>query len=254
MQFNNAPGNTLGGTAIGAGNVISGNDATGVLLFGGATTANVLQGNLIGTKGDGLTPLGNTSHGVLVSAAAANNFIGSGGIGNTIAHNQAHGVAVAFPSRSVIRTNSIFDNVGLGIDLHINGVTPNDLAESDTAQNFPVITSVTANRVEGTLSGRPHATFVVELFASDEADPSGHGEGREFIGADTITTDAGGNANFVVDIGPLAEGKQIAATATDIVGNATSEFSESVNSSSETNEDSRHLFCRSARIDLGHGP
>src|SRR5262249_28750367 len=48
-----APGNTVGGTAAGARNLISGNGFTGVLISDAGATANVVQGNFIGTNAAG---------------------------------------------------------------------------------------------------------------------------------------------------------------------------------------------------------
>ena len=45
--INNAPNNTIGGTAAGAGNRISGNGFFGIQLFGPLTSGNVIQGNII---------------------------------------------------------------------------------------------------------------------------------------------------------------------------------------------------------------
>ena len=50
-----APGNTIGGSVAGAGNLISGN-ATGVDIFNPAATGNVVFGNLIGTDSTGTSP------------------------------------------------------------------------------------------------------------------------------------------------------------------------------------------------------
>ena len=44
--INNAPNNTIGGTAAGAGNRISGNVFFGIQLFGPLTSGNVIQGNI----------------------------------------------------------------------------------------------------------------------------------------------------------------------------------------------------------------
>src|SRR5262249_39768781 len=48
-----ATGNTIGGTAAGAGNVISGNTGAGITLTDSGTTANVVAGNFIGTNAAG---------------------------------------------------------------------------------------------------------------------------------------------------------------------------------------------------------
>ena len=53
-------GNTIGGTAAGAGNVISGNTGDGV-ASGTGTTGNVVAGNLIGTNVTGRRALGNAT-------------------------------------------------------------------------------------------------------------------------------------------------------------------------------------------------
>ena len=63
-----SPTNTIGG--IGAGNVISGNSQGGVAVYGVHATANVLQGNFIGTNAAGTGGLGNTFSGVYVGTGA----------------------------------------------------------------------------------------------------------------------------------------------------------------------------------------
>ena len=49
-DFDGATGNTIGGTASGAGNVISGNPGDGVEITGSGTTGNLVAGNLVGTE------------------------------------------------------------------------------------------------------------------------------------------------------------------------------------------------------------
>ena len=51
--FGSATNNTIGGTAAGAGNVLSGNNGEGVRITGSGTTGNVVLGNLIGTNAAG---------------------------------------------------------------------------------------------------------------------------------------------------------------------------------------------------------
>ena len=52
-----ATGNTIGGTAAGAGNLISGNTGLGIELS--SAPGNLIQGNFIGTNAAGTTALGN---------------------------------------------------------------------------------------------------------------------------------------------------------------------------------------------------
>jgi len=105
-------GNTIGGTKVGQGNLISGNDGNGVLieddnandLF--SANANVVVGNYIGTKVGGLDALGNSANGVEIRSisnfTAEGNKIGLGPVvgilgteafgGNLISGNAAHGI------------------------------------------------------------------------------------------------------------------------------------------------------------------
>ncbi len=67
--------NTIGGTAAGAGNVISGNTLVGVLVSDNGTTGNLIAGNQIGTDESGTHALGNAS-GINIVSQAASNTIG----------------------------------------------------------------------------------------------------------------------------------------------------------------------------------
>jgi parallel beta-helix repeat protein len=84
--------NTIGGTATGARNVISGNSATGIFINSGVSGVQV-QGNYIGTDVTGISALANSS-GVVV--AGSNNTIGgtSAGAGNVISGNTATGISI----------------------------------------------------------------------------------------------------------------------------------------------------------------
>ena len=66
--------NTIGGTAAGAGNVISGNGSDGVDIV--SASDNLLQGNLIGTGANGTEPLGNGAGGISAFYGASYNTIG----------------------------------------------------------------------------------------------------------------------------------------------------------------------------------
>jgi parallel beta-helix repeat protein len=67
-------GNVIGGTAPGAGNVLSGNGDCGVQIVDGSS-GNLLEGNLIGTNAAGTAVMGNAVDGV---------YIGNGSDGNSI--------------------------------------------------------------------------------------------------------------------------------------------------------------------------
>ncbi len=244
--------NVVGGTSAGARNIISGNDDDGVVLNGGAN-GTAIRGNYIGTDASGQGDLGNGDEGVVVNDAT-NTAVGgnSASAANTLAFNAGDGVDVNGPSdgssgdpgtgNSILR-NSVFDNGELGIDLDggdedPNDVTPNDPQDPDPGpnllQNFPTITSAetpdgSSASIQGTLNSNPNESFTLRFFSSPEADPSGYGEGKTFLGQTNVTANAGGNAAFTfsTDIS-VAAGESIAATATNVATGDTSEFSEAV--------------------------
>jgi len=107
--------NLIGGTAPGAGNLISGNNI-GITLS--SSTGTLVQGNLIGTDGLGTTGIGN-SRGIDVRSSGNDNTIGgtTAAARNVISGNQDGGIDI----QNVATGNVIQGNyIGVGI----NGTTP----------------------------------------------------------------------------------------------------------------------------------
>ena len=136
--------NTIGGTAAGAGNVLSGNNDSGITITGSAATGNVVQGNRIGVNAAGTAVIANSIDGILIDVGAANNTIG----GTTIAAR-----------------NVISGNVDDGIELD-NGATGNviqgnfigtDLTGTadlgNQSDGILVNAAATSNTVGGTIAG-----------------------------------------------------------------------------------------------------
>ncbi|HEX8217915.1 MAG TPA: S-layer homology domain-containing protein [Chloroflexia bacterium] len=237
--------NTVGGSTAAARNLISGNGAYGISISGtsGANLGNVVQGNLVGTKRDGTTALGNSLTGVNISSASGNTVGDSafaGTLSNVIAFNGDDGVAVVVNDsvRNAILQNSIHTNGGQGIDLlGSNGVTANDALDADAGpnnlQNFPVLTFAASNSshtvVQGTFNGTPNTLFTVRYYASDYCDASGNGEGQTFLFQSGLQlTDSSGNLTLSHNRALTGLGGQfITATMTDPTG-STSEFSNCV--------------------------
>ncbi len=113
------PGNAIGGSAPGAGNVISGNFAGGIVLFVNAT-GNTIHGNRIGTAADGVTALPNQNYGIGIQGGTGN-AIGLANAPNVIAFNTGAGIAATFGTQNAFRNNAISRNGGLGIDLGTTG-------------------------------------------------------------------------------------------------------------------------------------
>jgi parallel beta-helix repeat protein len=226
-------GHTIGGSASGAGNLISGNSGIGVNIEGGS--GHTVQGNYIGTNAAGTGAIANDGAGVSIWNST-NNIIGGTGTGedNTIANNSGIGVRIVSGTGHRVRGNSIYDNGGLGIDLYPFGVTPNDRGDKDKGannlQNFPVLSVAyydgSDTLVEGILEAAPNTSYTIDIYDSDAQDPSGYGEGQYWVGAVAVTTDGRGNATFSHVVTGV-ELLYVTATATDPSGN-TSEFSASV--------------------------
>jgi titin len=112
VYLSDAIDNTVGGTAAGAGNLISGNGGSGIFINteAGTSTGNKLQGNFIGTNVSGMSALGNGSNGVLIQFASSNNLIGGteAGARNVISANGDDGVFVVFTgSGNLVQGNFI---------------------------------------------------------------------------------------------------------------------------------------------------
>jgi hypothetical protein len=85
----------------GKGNLISGNDGSGVYMDGIGTGHNVVAGNLVGTDVSGTVGVGNRMAGVNIREGAANNVVGglTPAARNVISGNQDDGVLIAELSR-----------------------------------------------------------------------------------------------------------------------------------------------------------
>jgi IPT/TIG domain/S-layer homology domain len=238
---NNAPHDGLiGGSAAGAGNVISGN-GVGIVFTDGAGT-NAVMGNFIGTDPTGLLPVPNT-RGIDIQSPSAGSVIGgvNPGEGNTIAFNKGPGILAVFSTSYAgwtIRGNSIHSNAGLGIDLGGSGVDPNDIGDADDGpnrlQNFPIVSSVTATagstHIHGILHSSPSTIVDLDFYANPACSnfPREFLEGQTYIGSSQVTTDGSGRFEYDVTLPVTVEaGARITATATDSAGN-TSEFSQRI--------------------------
>ncbi len=115
-----ASGNLIGGTAAGAGNVISGNAVDGIDIGGTATSGNVVAGNDIGTDVTGTVALGNLADGVVIDTGASGNLIGgtTASARNIIAANDGSGVEIDDANDNQVEGNYVGTDktgtVGLG--------------------------------------------------------------------------------------------------------------------------------------------
>ena len=193
---------------------------------------NVVRGCWIG-ESQVFGIVGNGQYGVYI--IGQDNQIGgpNAGEGNLITGHPTRGVVVNGPGaiNNSIRGNSIRDNGTVGIDLNEDVNTPNDDGDPDSGpnnlQNYPEVLFVnnSVGRVEGTLNSQPNTTFIIDGYATPACAVAGRGEGETYLGHTEVTTNADGDAFFVLDTEvTMITGYIVSVTATDPAGN-TSEFS-----------------------------
>ena len=96
-------GNTIGGSAPGAGNLISGNASHGIDIADATSNNNTIAGNLIGTDKTGLVALANGGDGIGVGGASGIIIGGTTAAArNVISGNLGRGVDLAGPSNFVL--------------------------------------------------------------------------------------------------------------------------------------------------------
>src|SRR6185437_164082 len=111
IRFEDVSHQTIGGSAPGAGNLISGNGANGLFFNSGYEfTTGVIQGNTIGLAEDGKTPLPNGGDGIRAEGVGDDGVPIGGtvaGAGNVISGNHGNGITIDGSDGSRIRGNLI---------------------------------------------------------------------------------------------------------------------------------------------------
>lgn len=167
VRFDGYRNSRIGGTGNASRNVISGNGQDGIeVRFGSAVN---VQGNFIGTKADGRTPLPNGRNAILLTTFTGNSLIGGGnptvgdtcnapcnvlsfgggGRGVSISNANVANPVNGEPDRRVLRPESndgngnqlqaflmvLFDASRNLTDLGNNGPTPDDPSDNDDGEN-----------------------------------------------------------------------------------------------------------------------
>jgi len=166
---------------------------------------------------------------------------GAAGTGNTIRNNGA-GILIGYnagdpDTGNTLRSNVIYGNTNLGIDLGSNGVTANDVGDVDAGpnrlMNFPALSNVNtggaATTVEMLLDTEtPNSNYEIQVFAGTACHASGFGQGERLVGTFARTSDGAADiASTLMLTEAVPVGQFLTATATDTTGN-TSEFSQCV--------------------------
>ncbi|HKP11149.1 MAG TPA: BACON domain-containing carbohydrate-binding protein, partial [Blastocatellia bacterium] len=181
----------IGGAAAGAGNLISGNNGSGVQFFG-VGTGNLIQGNFIGTAAGGAQPLSNVLIGVVITDATATTVGGSvATAANVISGNGGDGVRIndATATNNVVKGNRIgtasdgttaLANAGDGV-LVLNSASNNTVGGAAGEGNVIAFNNGAGVRVS---SGTGNAILTNAIFANQ-------GLGVDLSPAGVTTNDAG---------------------------------------------------------------
>ncbi len=134
-----------GSIAAGEGNVISGNSAVGIKLWG---NNNHVRGNRIGTTASGLAALPNGKYGVQVEVGSNNTVGGIGGdFRNVISGNVQGGVIVSGQGAYAGAIGTVVSANAIGVGSDLTTVVPNGGAGVDLREGTS--TAVTDNLIRG---------------------------------------------------------------------------------------------------------
>ena len=195
-------GNTIGGAAPGAGNLVSGNSAEGISI---ETVGNVVQGNRVGTDASGSAALPNQGIGIRCYFSGDATVGGTApGMGNLVAGNGSHGVSLQqnAPADITIQGNRI------GTDLQGAFAIPNQgHGIQIVAASQSLIGGTTAaarNLISGNLLDGIFFTKFITVY------PTGNLIHGNFIGTDATGTVAipnlGSGISFEYALGTLVGG------------------------------------------------
>ena len=207
--FSGASGNTIGGRAAGAGNLISGNSNGGVNLANAGTSANLIQGNLIGSDVSGTAALGN-HFGIGIFGGASGNTIGGhvSGAGDVISGNLANGVFL----QDLGTTGNLVQGNLIGTNSAATAALPNG-----KGKGYPGVvlaSGASGNAIGGTTQG---AGNVIAGNGGDGVEISGIGTSGNRVQGNFIGTNASGSRS----LGNLGDGVFVlGASGNTIGGNA----------------------------------
>ncbi len=232
IYLDNSVGDQIGGTAAGAGNVISGKTFEGIFIFVGGSTGDVIQGNYIGTDATGTVAEPNGSDGILNQAAASVTIGGIGNAGNVISGNGGAGIlllgtqvtnnlisgnrigvaatgSTAVPNKGagVFVQGAINDviggaNINLGNIIANNGLSGNEAGVNVLAgENIEILSNSIVNNANGGIflspgSNAPDGTNTqsAPIISSVE---TAAGQ-TDIVGTISASPSTGANSNFTV--------------------------------------------------------
>lgn len=239
VEVLNSPGNRIGGTAPGDGNVITSNGfgstiGWNVLLYGPGATANRVEGNILGLAANGqLLPNGSPGGlaGVRIEEAAGNAVGGPTAAHRNVIGGNLYGVEVLGPGAGENRIEGNW--IGLGADGSTTapnsraGVRVANAADTRIGGATPVPGTPPGNVISGNasplmsvpgvdiLEGSDGTSLLGNLVGTDPAGnaPRPNGLGVRVASADSIAIGGFGDQDGNVISGNLGAGVQLRADA-----------------------------------------
>jgi CSLREA domain-containing protein len=195
--------NVIGGAGL--GNLVSGNgqngSGSGISINGSAATANVVQGNFIGTSANGASPgIANDDHGIVITSSANNNTVGgiTASLRNIISANNQDGIRLqGAASANTIQGNfigtdssgisalpNLFDGIGLrqstsGNTLGGTGAGAGNVISGNTQDGIQVGTTIDPTPTKNAILGNSifsNGTLGINLHGSATVDPNDSGD------------------------------------------------------------------------------
>jgi CSLREA domain-containing protein len=173
-----APNNTVGGTAAGARNVISGTNGYGILISLDTASGNQVLGNYIGTNAAGSAALGNLWDGVEIIYAPNNTIGGTAAEARNVISGNKQGVSIYNATGNQMQGNYI------GTDASGSAALPNTVCGVYLANNTD------GNTIGGTAAG---ARTVISGNFSSAVVIANQANGNQVLG-NYIGTNASGSA------------------------------------------------------------
>ncbi|MEM9530297.1 MAG: CSLREA domain-containing protein [Pseudomonadota bacterium] len=192
----------VGGTAPGAGNVISGNASAGISIPSPGAANNVIQGNRIGTDATGAEALPNGGQGIYLENTE-NNLIGGteAGAGNLVSGNNGFGIQLNPNANS----NTVQGN--------LVGTTADGLSALPNVSTGIFVSQASGNTIGGPAQGARNVVsgngvHGIQLF-DDTSNSQVQGN---YVGIDAAGTGPLGNGEVGIFIGDRSTGITVGGT------------------------------------------
>jgi hypothetical protein len=208
MEFDSSFNNTVGGTAPGAGNLISGNGAGGVAVLSGSS-GNLIVGNYIGTDQGGAAAVPNKGDAGLLLAGPRNavqdNVISGNARDGVLITSASNAVRGGFIGTNAAGTRAVPNQVGVHVAGGAGTLVGAKVVLSGNAVAGVLVENATGTRVAGNRIG---TNF-------DGSQPLKNGSAGVIVGAGAVNTTLGGPAPYA---GLVANGGNVISGNTGVDG------------------------------------